>query len=202
MFRDSRDEPVMASIQQAGRRLRSVPPRRLTAPNGKEAAVLIALQDLAGEANFLFTRRTQTVATHKGQISFPGGVRERQDRDLIETALRETEEEIGVAREEVEVLGEFHDYLAVTDLLVRSVVGIVPGDVEFRLFPEEVAYVLQVPVRFFQTTVPVVEQRLVQGQARDVYYFDYEGETIWGLTALIVVDFVQFLRDDCEPGIA
>jgi 8-oxo-dGTP pyrophosphatase MutT (NUDIX family) len=202
MLRDFQSGPGMATIQNAARRLRTVPARRLAVPNGKEAAVLIALQDLDGEAHFLFTRRTETVATHKGQISFPGGVRERQDRDLVETALRETEEEIGVARDQIEVLGEFHDYLAVTDLLVRSVVGIVPGGVEFHLFPEEVAYVLQVPVRFFETTAPVVEQRLVRGQARDVYFFEFEGETIWGLTARIVVDFVDFLRDQREPGIA
>jgi 8-oxo-dGTP pyrophosphatase MutT (NUDIX family) len=192
----------MTSIQQVRRRLETLPSRRLPSSNGKEAAVLIALQVLHGEAHFLFTRRTETVATHKGQISFPGGVRERQDRDLVETALRETEEEIGVSRDRVQVIGEFHDYLAVTNLPVRSVVGVIPPDVEFRLLPEEVAYILQVPVSFFRKTSPLVEQRLVRGILRDVYYFDFEGETIWGLTARIVVDFLDFLRDDCEPGIA
>ncbi len=146
-----------------------------------------------GYPHFVLTRRTESVATHKGQISFPGGFRELGDKSLVETALRETEEEIGVRACEVEILGEFHDYWAITDCLVRPVVGVLSPSVAYRAHSEEVAYILEVPFEFFVTASPAVEYRIHRGERRAVYYFEYGGDTIWGLTAQMIRDFVKGL---------
>ena len=101
------------------RRLLRIPPRRNPAASNAQAAVLMGLLDCGGEPTFLLTKRTWEVATHKGQICFPGGVEEAGDRSLWQTALRETGEEVGIEPEYVELLGRFHDYQAVTDTHVR-----------------------------------------------------------------------------------
>ena len=174
-------------------RLSTLELRRFEDRANGEAAVLMAIRMIREEPHFVLTRRTETVATHKGQISFPGGVREKQDRTLVETALRETEEEIGIESNRVEVLGEFHDYHAVTGFVVRPVVGLIDGPVQFLPFAPEVAYVLEVPLAFFRHTAPVVRERVLRGERVKVYYYDYQGENIWGLTARIIRDFVLWL---------
>ncbi len=171
-------------------RLGTLEARRFHDRTGGEAAVLMAIQMADGEPQFVLTRRTETVATHKGQISFPGGVREAQDQNLVETALRETEEEIGIPVDAVDVLGEFHEYQAITGFVVRPVVGVIRGQPRFLPFEPEVAYVLQVPLAFFRETSPLVRERIVRGERAEVYYYDYRGETIWGLTARMIRDFV------------
>lgn len=160
---------------------------------GEPAAVLMGLVERGGELCFLLTRRSESVATHKGQISFPGGVREPGDPNLQETALRETAEEIGVARGQVETLGEFHDYEAVTGHQVRVVVGLVTPSAEYSPHPVEVAYVLEVPIRFFMDNPPRTEFRMVRGHPCEVYFWDFDGEVIWGLTARMIKDFIDFM---------
>src|SRR5262245_56549999 len=91
----------------------------------KPAAVLVPFLEKEGETYLLFTRRTESVRDHKGQISFPGGARDPGDPSLRETALRETEEEIGVPRHAVEVLGELDDYVTVTNYMITPYVGII-----------------------------------------------------------------------------
>jgi 8-oxo-dGTP pyrophosphatase MutT (NUDIX family) len=176
-------------------RLGALEPRRCRDRTGGQAAVLMALRIIRSEPHFVLTRRTETVATHKGQISFPGGVREEEDRSLVQTALRETEEEIGIPVESVDVLGEFHDYRAITGFVVRPVVGVIREPVRFLPFEPEVAYILEVPLSFFRETSPVVRHRIVRGERANVYYYDYQGENIWGLTARMIRDFVAWMDD-------
>lgn len=176
------------------KQLSALEARRIEAPPSRQAAVLMAFVLREEEPHFLLTRRTQTVATHKGQISFPGGVRETGDTTLIETALRETQEEIGVNRQKVRVLGQFHDYRAVTDHLVRPVVGMVSSEATFQPQLDEVAYLLEVPFGFFQETTPSVERRFRNGRFHDVYFYNYRGETVWGLTARMIRDFLELIR--------
>ena len=168
--------------------------RRLDGPPARQAAVLMAFVVRAERPHFLLTRRTQTVATHKGQISFPGGVRENEDTTLVDTALRETHEEIGVEREQISVLGEFHDYLAVTDHLVRPVVGLVSDEATFQPQRDEVEYLLEIPFSFFRETAPSVEKRFRNGEFHNVYFYDFNGENVWGLTARMIKEFLDFLR--------
>lgn len=168
--------------------------RRLDGPSSRQAAVLMAVVVRSEHPHFLLTRRTQTVATHKGQISFPGGVREYEDTTLVDTALREAHEEIGVEREQVNVLGEFHDYLAVTDHLVRPVVGLVSPEATFRPQQDEVQYLLEIPFAFFRETTPSVERRFRKGEFHNVYSYDFNGENVWGLTARMIKEFLDVLR--------
>src|SRR5512136_1279858 len=93
--------------------LAALTPRKLTNGFTREAAVLMPVFERGGEYHFLLTRRTEEVQTHKGQISFPGGMREGEE-DLRITALRETFEEVGIEGSRVEILGRFHDYISIT----------------------------------------------------------------------------------------
>jgi len=183
----------MICSKEIQRKLDSLTPRRLSEECPGEAAVLIGLVQRDGQTCLLLTRRTEDVATHKGQISFPGGMREPEDLSSVDTALRETQEELGLPSSSIEILGEFHEYLAVTDQRVRCHAGSIAPDAKFQPQSSEVAYVLEVPFEFFAETDPVVEQRFRQGRIQDIYFYNFHGETIWGLTARIIKDFVDFV---------
>lgn len=176
-------------------RLLRIPPRRNPAASQARAAVLMGLLDCAGEPSFLLTKRTLEVATHKGQICFPGGVEECGDRSLWQTALRETGEEVGIEPEYVELLGRFHDYQAVTDIHVACYVGFLRPGFSLMPSPAEVERVLQVPYDFFRDTRPLVETRHRGGRPIPVYFYDYQGDSIWGLTARMIRDFLDALGD-------
>jgi len=184
----NRQEKIGSRIRD---RLSVIGKRRIRDAVSGEAAILISILLRQSEPRFLLTRRTESVATHKGQISFPGGMRENGDSDLMATALREAEEEIGVESSRVKVLGDFHDYMAVTGQLVRPYAGILPEQSSFRVNQEEVAYLLEVPFSFFVDTVPRIETRYSSDKAHEVLFYDYDGEVIWGLTARIIKDFID-----------
>jgi len=183
----------MICRQEVEKRLRALRPQRLDDQYSGEAAVLMGIVERDEQPLFLLTRRTEEVATHKGQISFPGGIRASRDVSSSDTALRETREELGINPHSIQVVGEFHEYLAVTDHRVRCIVGYVSSEVDYRPQEREVAYVLEVPLEFFIETKPRVEQRFRQGRVQNVYFYDFNGETIWGLTARIIKDFVEFV---------
>ena len=178
------------------KRLSRIHKRRIEDGISGEAGVLVSIIFRNDQPHFVLTRRTETVATHKGQISFPGGMKEKGDRDLLATALRETKEEIGVNVDSIDVLGEFHDYIAITDHLVRPFAGIIPEGTNFQVSEEEVAYLLEVPISFFLESPPRIEQHEHHGTVHNVYFYDFNGNTIWGLTARIIKDFVE---ETCQP---
>ncbi len=146
-----------------------------------------------GSASFLLTKRTHSVRTHKGQISFPGGLSEENDESLMATALRETEEEIGLPPSDVEIVGRFHDYLAITEWLVAPFVGLVRPSASLSPNPGEVEKLLEIPLDFFVQTEPRVERQERLGRVRPIYFYDFDGEVVWGLTAAIIRDFVTLL---------
>lgn len=158
-----------------------------------EAAVLIPVLMREGGPHLLLTLRSEKVATHKGQISFPGGLREGVDATLLHTALRETEEEIGISRNDVEILGSFHDYMAVTRYRVTPFVGVLKQGLEISLNPQEVKSVLEVPLAFFQKHRPREELHRRLDREMTVYFYDYQGISIWGLTAAMIKEFVELL---------
>lgn len=175
-------------------RLSQVRPRRLVSGFEQEAAVLMPVFEEAGEPHFLLTLRTEAVATHKGQISFPGGMRDG-DESLEETALRETCEEIGIAAGQVELLGRFHDYLSITNWRVAPFAGYL--EQPFRAVPQtgEVAEILKVPFAVFRDRSRLRVKRMQrQGKLVDVYFYDYGNYEIWGLTAHIIKDFLEELH--------
>lgn len=171
-------------------------PRRLPQVGLVLAGVLVPLFEEGGEVQVLLTRRTESVATHKGQVAFPGGVVEPEDRDALAAALREAREELGIQPDHVEVLGSLDDVsTVVSGFLIRPYVGWLPYPYLLRPAPEEVAEVLWIPLAFF------ADQRNVRvklvGEAsvhREVPFYDWGGYTVWGATARILRRLVEVLR--------
>ena len=184
----------MSFREQVLAKLSSLHPRMLTAGFSREAAVLILIFERDGEPHFLLTRRTEGVETHKGQISFPGGMRQ-DDEPLEQTALRETFEEIGIDRARIEILGRFHDYISVTEYRVSPFVGLIEEPFVVMPQPSEVAEVLSVPFHVFHDPSRLrIEQLQRTGRIVNVYFYSYQSHTVWGLTARIIRDFLEELR--------
>src|SRR5262245_27377069 len=170
--------------------------RRRVAPDGPliKAAVLVPIVD-RGEPMILFTKRTDRVGHHKGQISFPGGVVDPTDTTFLDAALRECEEEIALPRAAVEPLGALDDTETVaTTFVITPFVGLVREPPAFQPDGEEIERVIEVP---FAALVEDggfrVETVTRDGVTRPVYYFDYQGDTIWGATARILVHYLQLV---------
>jgi len=167
--------------------------RSLTDGYTREAAVLMPIFKHNDEYRLLLTLRTHEVETHKGQISFPGGMREGNE-DLLKTALRETFEEVGIEEERIEPLGKFHDYISVTGYRVSPFAGFIAEP--FKTVPQmrEVAEVLQVPFRIFlDPSLLRIETKAWQNR-EDVYFYSFGTYQIWGLTARIIKDFFDMLK--------
>jgi 8-oxo-dGTP pyrophosphatase MutT (NUDIX family) len=163
-------------------------------PGLRRAAVLIPLFPENGELHVLLTRRTDEVEHHKGQISFPGGVSDPVDTGLVATALREAEEEIGLPRTQVEILGLLSDLSTPSGFNIAPVVGYVPSLPRLKAHPVEVAEMISVPLAFFVNPanehLTTVER---DGVPRRVYHYAFGPYDIWGATAAIVHMFVAAL---------
>ncbi len=172
-------------------------PKGTPALNGKKlkpAAVLVALISYGDGMTVLLTRRTENLTSHSGQISFPGGRRERIDRTPEETALRETEEEIGLARGHVEVLGRLAVRETGTGYRVVPVVGVITPPFPVTPDPGEVAEVFEVPLSFvLDPANHRFETRIMSGIQRQFYSVPYGDYYIWGLTARLLVNLSQRL---------
>ena len=180
--------------------LRGFQRKELKKPDLKKAAVLMLFDLKNGELYLLLTKRTEDVEHHKGQISFPGGSHDDVDSDLVVTALREGEEEIGLPREVVKVLGMFDDYETPSGFAITPVVA--SADALPPLTPHvvEVAYILEVPPSLFMNRRNErVEQRLPFGIPVDVYFYRFGEHEIWGATAAILRSFLLSLRQSPEP---
>jgi 8-oxo-dGTP pyrophosphatase MutT (NUDIX family) len=159
------------------------------------AAVLIPLFVREDAVHVVLTKRTDHVRTHQGQVSFPGGAWEEGDRSLLETALREAREEVGLSPDDVEVLGVLEDTpTAVSGFLVRPFVSVVPHPYEFVHDAAEVAGLLAPPLEVFAD----VSRRRTQVRERDgvrypIYYFDVDDEMVWGATARMLVALTDLL---------
>jgi 8-oxo-dGTP pyrophosphatase MutT (NUDIX family) len=161
----------------------------------RPAAVLVPLFVREKALWTLFTKRTETVEHHKGQISFPGGGQHPEDANLWVTAIRETEEEIGVPREGVRLLGALPKMVTVTDFEVSPFVGAIPYPVSFRPHAGEVESIIEIPVPYLLDPM-AVEERTVKWKGRDLptLVFHYRGHAIWGATARILADLLEALR--------
>jgi 8-oxo-dGTP pyrophosphatase MutT (NUDIX family) len=174
--------------------LSTLRPRILTNGFTREAAVLMPVFEQGGEYHLLLTQRTEEVQTHKGQISFPGGMREGKE-DLRITALRETHEEVGIEESSIVILGRFHDYISITGYRVTPFAGFISGPFATTPQVHEVAEVLQVPFRIFLDPGHLrMEKSTVRHAGRHVYFYTYGTHQIWGLTARIIKDFFEALN--------
>jgi 8-oxo-dGTP pyrophosphatase MutT (NUDIX family) len=173
---------------------------RLFAPGiePRPASVLIPLVVRAGEVRVLLTQRTAHLTDHAGQISFPGGRVEQIDADAIATALRESEEEIGLPPSAVDVLGHLPEYRTVTGYRVTPVVGLIEQPFTLRLDTFEVSEAFEVPLSFLMNPANH-ERRLYRHAdiARTFYAMPYEAGRryfIWGATAAMLRNLYHFLR--------
>lgn len=161
----------------------------------RRAAVLIPLVARDEGVTVLLTQRTPHLATHAGQISFPGGRLEREDADARAAALRETEEEIGLSRAQIAVLGELEEYGTVTGFRVTPVVGVVTPPFTLAPDPTEVAEVFEVPLAFILDPANrrhAVEMR--DGIERDIYEIAFGSYRIWGFTARLLVRLADVIE--------
>ncbi|MCW2246382.1 8-oxo-dGTP pyrophosphatase MutT (NUDIX family) [Azospirillum fermentarium] len=166
-------------------------------PQGlREASVLVPLVERAEGATVLFTLRTASLTAHAGQISFPGGRREAEDRSPEDTALRETEEEIGLSRDRIEILGQLDTYVTRTGFRVTPVVGLVRPPFTLDPDPTEVDEVFEVPLSFILDPAnPQRHSRTFMGTERYFYAFPYQQRYIWGATAGMLVNLRDVLRE-------
>ncbi len=187
------------SINDIRSYLAALRPKEIREPQLTSAGVLVPLFEKLGALHVLLSRRTESVEHHKGQVSFPGGVRERTDRTIIDTALRETEEEIGIQRPEVEILGLLDDFQTPSGFCITPVVGYLRSISPLRLNPKEVSEVFDVPLSFFlDNTNERVEQRVRGDRVAKVYFYRYEEYEIWGATAAMIRSFLLDLRRTIE----
>lgn len=151
------------------------------------------------ELHVLLTKRTEDVEHHKGQISFPGGSQDDVDQDLVTTALRESEEEIGLPREGVKVLGLFDEYETPSGFAITPVVASIVVLPPLKPHAVEVAEILEVPLSLFMDKRNErVEQRTPFGVPLDVYFYRFGEHEIWGATAAILRSFLLSLRQSLE----
>lgn len=157
------------------------------------AAVLVPLVCVADNWHLLFTRRTERVDNHKGQVSFPGGACDPGETTPEETALREADEEIGIQPADVRVLGRMNTLVTITKYQITPVVGIVPWPYVFRVSGFEVARVFTMPLDWLTQRTNRWEFFRPGTRLPVVAYHPYDGELLWGATARMVVDFVNLL---------
>jgi len=164
-----------------------------TVPRGlRPAGVLVPLRFVGGEIAVVLARRTERVPHHKGQICFPGGSRDPDDRDLLATAVRESEEELGIRAADVELLGAMEPVPTVTGFFIQPFLARIPAQAGFRLDAFEIAEVFEVPLSVFTDLERYrAAETTFLGQPYHVYFLDYGPHTIWGATARILHNLAE-----------
>lgn len=174
--------------QQIEKILRHHEKKKITGENLRASAVLIPLFHNQGQYHVLFTERSEEVNFHKGQVCFPGGTQEPSDSSLLQTALRESEEEISLKAKDVEILGELDDSITLTsNYVISPFVAFIPHPRSLRTNGREVKEAFSVPLSFLMD-----EANFKQ----DSYTYEYEGHIIWGATARILRQFIDLLKSE------
>ncbi|HEY9151243.1 MAG TPA: CoA pyrophosphatase [Anaerolineales bacterium] len=160
----------------------------------KCAAVLIPLLQQDDEWHLLFTRRTDKVESHKGQVSFPGGGCDEGEATPEETALREANEEVGIDPQKVRVLGRIANMITITSFRVTPVVGMIEWPTVLRLGKDEVERVFTIPLSWLADRSNRWEFSMPGRNRSLIVYHPYDGELLWGATARMTVDFLKVLN--------
>ena len=159
----------------------------------KCAAVLVPLTYYKDEWHILFTRRTDRVESHKGQVSFPGGACDEGETTPEQTALREAEEEIGMNPTDVKILGRLSRLVTVSSFRVSPIVGVIPFPYAFKVAGVEVARVFTIQLLWLENKNNYWEFSLRESDRSLIAYHPYEGELLWGATARMTVNFLKTL---------
>ena len=194
---------MATSANQVVRRILSEHPKKsIVDPTLTPAGVLLLLYYKDGEYCVLLNRRTQQVEHHKGEISFPGGSKDPEDESLLQTALRETHEEMGILPEHVEILGELDDVPTSTSFLISTYVGAIPYPYEFKPSEIEVAEVLEVPIHtLLDRDNKRDEVRVANGLLVNSPVYSYRGHLVFGATARILERFIELLESAPEEEV-
>ena len=161
------------------------------------AAIMLLLYPKDGEYCILLNKRSEDVEHHKGEISFPGGAKDPEDRDFLDTALRETEEEMGIKRSDVTVLGQLDDMATRSGFKIQAYAGTINYPYDFKPSEIEIAEVLEVPLSVLLDPACVrVETRWEEGREVSSRSYAYNGHLIYGATARILQQFLCLFQDD------
>jgi len=171
----------------------------------RPAAVLIPIYKKSGRYHVLLTKRTEEMEYHKGQICFPGGSRHQDDNSLLETALREAYEEVGIRPEDVEILGELDGFGTLTsNFLITPFVGIIPYPYKFTVSEHEIDELVEVPLSALADDRNYwEEERSAEGVTGKASFYKYKDKVVWGATARILKQFIDLtfkkIDDNIDP---
>ncbi|GAC1352327.1 MAG: hypothetical protein NVSMB1_14100 [Polyangiales bacterium] len=157
--------------------------------------MILPLLDRGGEAHVWLIRRTDTMARHGGQVAFPGGKRDATDASAAETALRETEEEIGIPRGLIEILGRLDDLETHSGFVISPFVGWLTEDAPVRPNEAEIARAFCVPLSEFVHRSPRPRPLRGKGLTRIAQSYEVDAELVWGATASIMLNLVAIVRE-------
>lgn len=165
-----------------------------------DAAVLAPVLERDGEQLLLFTKRADDLGEHPGQMSFPGGGREEYDETILDTALREANEEIGLETSEVDIVGRLDDIRTVTEYAVTPFVGRIP-DREYHPDEREVAEIVALPLSSFLDPGNYETERRTHPHYGEIviHYFHIDGYTVWGATGRILVQLLELTTEFQAP---
>lgn len=187
---------VQWMMASSDRMLKDFP--RIPGPDARFAGVLILLWKENGQIRTVFMQRPGYEGIHGGQISFPGGKMERSDESIIHTALRETQEEIGLDKSTVNVIGSLTPlFIPVSNTVVTAVVGWIDNTPVFNPDPKEVDFLIESELRkFLKPEVIETKPMEIRGEKYDIRYFNCNGHVIWGATAMMFNELLELFRRD------
>ena len=163
----------------------------------RHAAVLVPFLRKKNSWHLLFTKRTDKLVEHSGQVAFPGGQLDSDDETIEAGALREAREEIGLQTDDVKLLGKLPPLLTITNYLVTPVIGKIPWPYQFSLETDEVNRVFTIPLNWLaeSTNYKITEHKLPDHSNRflTIYYKTYDHETLWGVSARITLNLIHAL---------
>ena len=160
------------------------------------AAVMVLLYPKDGEFCVLLNKRSMTVEHHKGEMSFPGGARDPEDADFEDTALRETEEEMGIARDDITILGRLDDNVTRSNFIVKVFVGTIPYPYEFNPSSHEIAEVVEIPMSVLRDPATIRwDSRIENGERVAVRSYGYRHHLVYGATAKILDQFLDTIEE-------
>ena len=161
-----------------------------------KSAVLLLFYEDGGVIKLPLIKRTEDGFTHSGQVSFPGGKVEKEDVDICKTALRETQEEIGIELSEITVIGQLSDlFIPVSNFVVTPVLAYMKTKPQFVPNADEVQYVISCDLKkLIKPTTLKSKMMNFKGQDINIPYFDVDGEVVWGATAMILSELIDFLK--------